>query len=311
MRGVDAMHDDAPVAELHATHDRLDTLDDRRVAAPVRRQRGVVVGVFGGVEVTEDVRTAEGVDGLLGIADEDQGAVAVERAAQDRPLGRVGVLELIDEHHPVGVTQPLTRLLAGDRVGQRIPQSQDQVVEGDQSPIPSPAQHLRPHRTREGEPGRLDAAVRNRSGVECRLRIVDRVAGDGARVGVRDRFTSRMRAAVLAHVEVVDHLVDQVRDALDEHLCGVGVGADPQAGQGMRTEGVGRRDRAGVEVGHGARQSFRRGLLSSGGSAANRATTSSSIAVPERRASRALVSASRTRSRNSRVALRPNVIISI
>ena len=63
-----------------------------------------------------------------------------------------------------------------------------------------------------------------------------------------------MMASVLAHVEVVDHLVDQFRDALDEHFCGIGVGADSQAGQGMGAEGVGRCDSAGVEVGHGSGQ---------------------------------------------------------
>ena len=50
--------------------------------------------------------------------------MAVERAAQDRPLGRVGVLELIDENHSVGVPQTLTRLLAGDGVGQGVRESQ-------------------------------------------------------------------------------------------------------------------------------------------------------------------------------------------
>src|SRR5690606_18548958 len=62
----------------------------------------VVVAAFGGgprLEVGEDVRATEGVDGLLGVADQQDGAVvallpadAVD-ALEDAVLQRVGVLE--------------------------------------------------------------------------------------------------------------------------------------------------------------------------------------------------------------------------
>ena len=68
-----------------------------------------------------DVGAAEGVDRLLGVADEHEGgAVAAEGGPHDVPLDRVGVLELVDERDLVAAAQAL----AGDRaavgVGQRV-----------------------------------------------------------------------------------------------------------------------------------------------------------------------------------------------
>ena len=66
-----------------------------------------------GLQVGDDVGAAERVDRLLGVADQHQRGVAVEGAAQDRPLHRVGVLELVDQHHPVARPQPAPRRRGG------------------------------------------------------------------------------------------------------------------------------------------------------------------------------------------------------
>ena len=64
-------------------------------------------------QVGVDVGAAEGVDRLLGIADEDERHAALaERAAHDVPLDRVGVLELVDEHDAVALAQALRRGVA-------------------------------------------------------------------------------------------------------------------------------------------------------------------------------------------------------
>ena len=118
MSGGHRMHGDSRIAELHATHDSLDPADHGMVAAPVGEQRRSMICVVRGVEIAENVCPAEGVDGLLRIADEDQGAMTVEGGLEDRPLGRVGVLELVDEDQAVAFAQPPARLLAGRGIGQ-------------------------------------------------------------------------------------------------------------------------------------------------------------------------------------------------
>ena len=61
-----------------------------------------VAGLAGGGEVGVDVGAPEGVDGLLGIADQHQGGAALaEGHAHDVPLDRIGVLELVDQGHAV------------------------------------------------------------------------------------------------------------------------------------------------------------------------------------------------------------------
>ena len=53
----------------------------------------------------DDVAPAEGIDRLLGVADDDHGNLADEGLLEDGPLCAVGVLELIDEDEAEGVGQ--------------------------------------------------------------------------------------------------------------------------------------------------------------------------------------------------------------
>ena len=103
--GRHGTHHDVLVTKLHPAHQGIDPLHDGSIAAPVGLERGVVVCLLGGVEVAVDVGTAERVDGLLGIADQNQRPMAVERPLQNRPLGRIGVLELVDQDDLVLLAQ--------------------------------------------------------------------------------------------------------------------------------------------------------------------------------------------------------------
>ena len=77
----------------------------RRLTPSVARAPALV----GGREVGVDVGAAEGVDRLLGVADQDERRLAVaEGALDDLPLDRVGVLELVDQDDPVALPQLAT-----------------------------------------------------------------------------------------------------------------------------------------------------------------------------------------------------------
>ena len=248
----DRMHRDPGITQLQPAEHRLDPLDHCGVAAPVRGQSGMVIGVPRGVEVAEHISPAEGVNGLFRVPDQYQRPVAVERVAQDAPLGRVGVLELINQHDLVVLPQPLPGIV----VGEGVLQAQHQIVEGDQSAGAAATQDLIANRLCEGEPGRLDRRGLDRAGVQCCLWVTDCRAGQSLGLVVGDPRLACRGAAVFAHVEVVDHLVDQVGDALDEHFARVGVGDDPQARQRVHAELVGGSDSSCVEVGHGAGQAI-------------------------------------------------------
>ena len=102
------------------------------VAAPVGAQRADLIRLPDRVQIAVDVGAAERVDRLLRVADQDQRGVPVEGAADDLPLDRVGVLELVDEHDPVAIPEPLGGLGAVLRVGERVAEPGEHVVVGEQ-----------------------------------------------------------------------------------------------------------------------------------------------------------------------------------
>src|SRR5205807_1842425 len=94
--GPDRPVGDSLVAEAGAPQQGVVGVDQALVTAPVDGQGGLRAGDFGRGEVGVDVGAPEGVDGLLRVADEDEGGAAVaEGEAEDVPLGRVGVLKLV------------------------------------------------------------------------------------------------------------------------------------------------------------------------------------------------------------------------
>ena len=89
--------------------------------------------VAGGGRVGLDVAPAEGVDGLLGVADEKDGDARIpvkEGAAEDFVLDRIGVLELVDEHGAVLLAQRGDQGRGGGAVRpQRLAQAKEHVAE--------------------------------------------------------------------------------------------------------------------------------------------------------------------------------------
>jgi hypothetical protein len=95
---VDIVHDDPRVAEFGAAQHDLKPVDERAVAAPVGAEGLLVARRLRGLQIGDDVAAAERIDGLLGVADQNQRGALGERAVDDLPLHRVGVLELVDHH---------------------------------------------------------------------------------------------------------------------------------------------------------------------------------------------------------------------
>ena len=182
-------------------------------------------------EVGRDVAAAEGVDRLLRVADQHHRRVAGERPVEHLPLHRVGVLELVDEHHLPALPHPL----AGRRgvVGQRVGELGEQVVVARArragacgGRAPRGPRSRTPTRT-PGSGGRVEL-------VEVGLQPGLRVLGRGPRQPQRVRVAEQRLAvdvAEAAQVEVVDHLGQQVVQVLDEPGAGVGVAGDAEAAE--------------------------------------------------------------------------------
>ncbi len=101
---------DVRVPELRAGEEGVIGLEQTLVAAPVHVEGPLRFDLGVGPEIRMDVRTAEGVDGLLGVPDQDQrGPAQAEGVVHDVPLHRVGVLELVDQDHVVALAQPVAR----------------------------------------------------------------------------------------------------------------------------------------------------------------------------------------------------------
>ena len=134
----------------------------------------------------------------------------VEGAPQDVPLHRVGVLELVDQHHPVAVAQPLAAA-AALRVGQRVGEPGQHVV------VAVAAAGARLRRVHLGADGRGEPLPRPRPCCRRRRRRAPAgPAGRRPRAGRSSAPSARSNAGgrrrgrgVLAHVEVVDHLGDR------------------------------------------------------------------------------------------------------
>ena len=126
----DGPHHDVVVAEGGAAQHAEQPLDQGRVAAVVGVEGEQGLRAVPGPEVGDDVAAAEGVDRLLGVADQHQRHAAGEGALDDLPLDRVGVLELVDHDdrpapaHPVAGRRVLG--LEGDgEPGQQVVEAED------------------------------------------------------------------------------------------------------------------------------------------------------------------------------------------
>ena len=185
-RGPDLAVRDPLVTELGAGEQRVVRVDQRLVGAAVHAEGGAALGDFRGLQVRVDVGAAERVDRLLGIGDQhERHPAGRERAIEDLPLDRVGVLELVDEHNVEPRAQPSARVRA-TRACERVVQPREQVVVGHDREPPlallelvadGPGQAVAHGR---GAVGRLVARL------ELGHRVVHRGPGDLERLGALD-----------------------------------------------------------------------------------------------------------------------------
>ncbi len=252
--GGDGRRHDLRVAEGGAAVQVVQRGEQRRVAAPVGAERLGPVGVGAGRQVGQHLGAAEGVDRLLRVADEDQVGVAVEGGAQDLPLHRVGVLELVDQHDGEALPQPRARRRPAHRVAQHRAEQREQVVE-----VAHGGGALAPVQLGLGRPRQPDALAGRggRVGVgrlEPRGPVPDGGPRDLARVLRGDLRQGGAVRGELAQVQVVDHLAQQVVDRLDQLHAGLVVAGHPEAVQHLLAEAVRRDDRRPVEVGQRAHE---------------------------------------------------------
>ena len=244
--GLDRVHGDARVAQLGAVQEDLQRLDQRAVGAVIGGQRPAVRGRADGIEVAEHVATAEGVDGLLRVADEHEGGVLGEGAVEDAPLDRVRVLELVDENDLPALPHAVTRrsVVILERTGEAL----EQVVERQDAETLLATVELGPHRPAEADPRRGHAAFVGIGRPEHGLRVVDHLRGELARRRVAERWLVAAVGEPL-QVEVVGDVDDELVEVLHQRHAGVGVAGDTERREHQLAELVRGRDRGAVEVG--------------------------------------------------------------
>ncbi len=148
----DGRHDDLRIAQGGTPEQVGQSAHHPRVAAVVDRQREHRVGRRDRGQVCHHIGVAEGIDRLLGVADQHHGGAAHESPLDDRPLGQVGVLELVDQHE----REPARQRLAGERAGVGVDQGRAQarhhVVEPVDAEQPLATIELRADERREPMP---------------------------------------------------------------------------------------------------------------------------------------------------------------
>ena len=244
------------VAELRAAPEDVQPGHQGVIAAPVGAERSDLIRLPDRVQVAVDVGAAERVDGLLRVADHDQRGVPVEGAADDLPLDRVGVLELVDEHHAIAIPESLGGLGAVLWVGERVAQPGEHVVIGEQPQVTLPPGHLGADRGGERDPlggGRLVAGsvgCRDQPGV---YGVDGLLAQPDRLVELHRRLTGRR---VALQVEVGGDLPGEVGDLVDEHRLRLAVAEDAEPVEHPQAELVGGGDGGRVETGEGAGHQF-------------------------------------------------------
>jgi hypothetical protein len=319
MRGdrLDGPVEDLVVAKAGPAEHGVQRGDEVLIAPPVGGQCLLVARDARGCEVGVDVGATEGVHRLLGVADEHEGAlrrtavldVLGKCAADDVPLDRVGVLELVDERDPVALAQFGDGERAGRGIGERGVEAREEVVERE-----DPEQPLAPFE--------LVARDVGQSRPHCRPPVARRIyredrgfgVGDGGAgdlVGLTPGEGRLVLGTEPADVEVVDDVLEQVERVLHDVATVLHVADDPQTAERLEAEAVGGRDGGGVEVGERMGEPFAADAYLVGRAGGRSCTTSSagtgwpsSTRVSPSSASR---SRSRTRSRNSPVARRVKV----
>ncbi len=308
--GGDRPDDDPRVAELGAVEQLLERVEQAGVAAPVDGER-LSRGVLGGGEVGGDVAAAEGVDGLLRVADQHHPRDAGEGAVEHLPLHRVGVLELVDQHDRPSVAHPGAGrgVLGLERCGEP---GEQVVVRQDAEPTLAHLDLLA-HLLRERDPAAVQGGAVGAGRLEPGLRVADGGARDRHRLGVGERRVA-LGERERAQVEVVDHLAHELVEVLDQPGARVGVARHTQRLEHERAELVGGGDGGGVEPGQRLDDPGVPGRALGVVDVEQQASAAGmSVSMPGSppSAPSASTSCERTRSRSSWLAARPKVTTSI
>ena len=231
-------------------------LEQTFVAAPIHVKGPLRLHDLARLEVGVYVSTTEGVNGLLGVADEDQGrSTAAERLVHDVPLHRIGVLEFIDQDDVVAVAKSRARCSSALGVDQRVAQPHEDVVVGQDLQVALPSIHLRPDRVGETatDGWRIKGIGPRRH--DFGVGMVEHVLGDLHRVGAGE--TEGIRAGSKpAQVKVVHDFFHEVTHVLDECDLAVHVTRRAQSVKHLEAEPMRRLDGGRVEVGDGLAESI-------------------------------------------------------
>ena len=263
---VDVVEGDAVVAEGGALEQQFERREVRGIGAPVGGEPAQVgARGVGGVEVGVHVGAAEGVDGLLRIADEHQrrrraavvavGVACAEDGVEDRPLDRIGVLELVDQRDPVAAPQGVAGGCAPVRIVEGCPQADEQVVEAQAAAGAPAAVDLVGDGVHEASAQRGVAPEVGVVGVGHELGggVAEGQPGGGDELGVLGEVLGRVAARHrLGGEQVGGDLGDQRRGVVDEDGVGVGRHRRAERAQHLLREPVDGGDGGAVEVRHGA-----------------------------------------------------------
>ena len=204
------------------------------------------------VEVAEHLCTAEGVDRLFGIADQQQRRKSVKCPSENLPLQRIRVLELVHENHPEACADTGACGIAASRIDEHSVQQCQQIVEVSDAPRLLSCAHLGARFRGENDPV-SSLGVLVGFGDESRLPIAHRFTRELTCVGRRNR-RRLFRSAVAPQVDIVDDLVREVVDRLDESGFGLAFACDAETREHALTEAVCGRDRSRVEFRERANQ---------------------------------------------------------
>ena len=91
-------------------------------------------GRIHGIHISRHIRSAESIDGLLGIPHHDQHAIRIfclrgEHLGKDLPLGHIGVLEFINQYELVLAAQLIPHRIARITRIQNLTQDLNHVIE--------------------------------------------------------------------------------------------------------------------------------------------------------------------------------------
>jgi hypothetical protein len=246
----DVAERDGVVAEGGAAQQRRRGVEQCAVGAPVggERRRPATRGAHGS-QVRVHVRAPEGVDRLFRVPDQHQGRVGVlgvgEHRAEDVPLHRVGVLELVDQRDP----EPVLQGRGAARRLERVAQVDEHVVEADRRGGPPTLAHPldRPFDQLDHEQVRgVRQSLLVHAGRQAQVRDVD--GGPGAQ-DQRRELGQLLVAQCGGGEHVGAALRGQLRGVVDHRGVGIGAGLDPERGTHLRGEAVDGGDRRRVELG--------------------------------------------------------------